>query len=307
MLDKLDWAAALPCSRTLDFFGVVVDVRTSTGDQDYVDFFFRYHQTDRREPQVVVALAADDGSDFFASLLAKDRRPKRWAIADDTSGDIITGAFTAWSGVPSVVPPFGSRRLADRLVVTPASVLTNRSGTTVALRGANYAGKTELSINLLRRGWRLVSDHLLIIETRDGSVHRYRAPLGLRQHLLDQYADALRSNPHRATISPDTGRVALIHADAIVPRAFDPKRVLPPVGVLVKLVDDTDQPPLRLTKTASRYRFFTQTGSAKKHGTLANPNYATNVTDFLPETTWRLNMSAIGGDSAQAAALLDTL
>jgi hypothetical protein len=63
-------------------------------------------------------------------------------------------------------------------LVAHAAVVA-RAGTTLAIPGASGAGKTTLTVALLQRGWRYVSDEALAVDWNTGVLQPYPRPLGV--------------------------------------------------------------------------------------------------------------------------------
>ncbi|MEP3638034.1 MAG: hypothetical protein ABJN14_12320 [Paracoccaceae bacterium] len=209
------------CRVPLDlvFFGHRCTLWLIEDDCDDAHFFYRHHlRQDGAAAETHVLLYSESG--FYRSLLAKDHARKTMiGLPAKRNEPMFHHDFLDWSGAPSVLPPFFSSALKERFTVTPGAVVTpGTSDQGWLIRGANYAGKSSLAMALIRLGFGLVSDHLVIRERQSGTCMGYHSPIGLRRrnYLEFKARSDLDRVTYRETISADTGPVALVHAEDIM-------------------------------------------------------------------------------------------
>lgn len=157
---------------------------------------------------------------FFTSTLANDGLEKSIEVEDHRS-HAFSGRhnFKEWSGVPSPLPPFGTSCLLERLAVYSGAAVRLRDGRIAVIIGPHYIGKTSAVLTLCQgHGAQLISDSLVIIDTRAQTCLTYQAPLGFRRKGLEKILPTLETLDHRLTVSRDTGLVALVRPEAILGR-----------------------------------------------------------------------------------------
>lgn len=193
----------------LDFFGCAIVVRCTGSDDADLRFFFGPHV----QPDGAAELELELAPGFFGSLLAKDNAPKSFTLRGSDGSVLDHREFLDWSSVPSPLPPF--RLLVRRICVVQATVLS-RDDVLLALVGTPYSGKTSLGIELAGRGWRFVSDQLLVIDRASGDVLPYCVPVGLRGTTLAAARRAGRIHGEtRSTISEVSGEVVLVRPETL--------------------------------------------------------------------------------------------
>lgn len=203
-------------SLNLGYFGTVVDLRVAERDIRDAEFFYGLHQlTPQQTPDYIACLWADGG--FFRSLNEKDHAQK---VADLTYADgtpIRRVDFSEWSAAPSVVPPFAAVEVSSRLAVFRGSVVQPARGKRgLLIVGSNHSGKTAMTVELLQRGWKLVSSHLAVLNRASGKASTFYGPLGLRGPTLRLIEGAnLAESDYRETHSEASGRVALVRPDVL--------------------------------------------------------------------------------------------
>ena len=277
----------------LEIFGEVIEI--AAGIQvPYLRFVLRPHivEPGGTKPRLYVE---------FVPMQARSRRDAGTAsqtqvppgLAPEVPADIVVRGgdatlvsrttFRGWGNVPPQVPPFAA--WPDRLAVLPGVVLTS-GATVVALIGSPHSAKIAVTAALARRGWRLVSGSLLVIDRAHGWVLPYHTPLEAR----GAAAAALReARPPRGTYlaetSPVSGEVLQVRPEALGP--IVPIRSKLPRPALVRLCQDTDA-LVRLESRAFRPSVWPADAGAEFSG--------------LP--MYRLS-GPEGGGGEEAAALID--
>lgn len=221
-------------------FGVEVRLKVLPVDLVDADFFYGHLCSESLKPRhsVDVELTAEDG--FFASLLTKSHTLKTIRTRDGDQSPWVESSFRKWSAVPSPMPPFFSADIRRRLAVGRGAVLRSTSGVTCLLTGANYVGKTGVSLDLLHRGWDLISEHLLVMDQKSGQALPYLSPLGLRpNHLKDPgFRARVLEFPHRTTVSEVTGPVVLVRPFDLFPDQMAPSALIDKIFVLERAAPD---------------------------------------------------------------------
>ncbi|MFE1100307.1 hypothetical protein ACFW4K_07300 [Nocardiopsis alba] len=223
-----------------NFFGQ--SVRMSGEEHDLVDarFFYSGHlaMSDADAPDLLVDISCCDlpQRGFFTSLLAKDRLRKRIRLSARTEegwGEPRTTEFTSWSGVSSPLPPFRDSSLWRRVATYSGTTMTMPDGRGMVITGNNYVGKTATSLQLHERGYGLISDSVVVLDSESGELLPYLSPIGYRRENLRRNYDWISTVPHRETISPDTGLVVLVRPEDALPEQSERDPV--PFDVLVHL------------------------------------------------------------------------
>jgi len=207
---------------SLDFFDIPVMLEVEGQDAQDAIWFFRKHLADSESPtngeHGAHALRVTCSPGFFGSLLAKSPDEK-WIRLEDGLGT-GTVRFSSWSAAPSFLPPFASEQFKSRYAVVHGSAVTTPTGLGVVIVGNNYVGKTATTLELLCRGWGLVSDSCVIMDYRCNGppmLRRYETPLGLRRATITRWSRELAQVDSRSQISRDTGQVILAHAADLIP------------------------------------------------------------------------------------------
>jgi len=210
--------------------GFTTDLKTSPEDLDDVEFFFGHHGAAGRTALGSVEIS----SGFFRSLLAKDGRDKRVVIRPADGSSPQERCFSDWSGAPSFIPSFWAAPFRDSLVTFRGTVL-QKDCETVLLVGENYVGKSSVGLYLAEMGWRLITDHLVLMDRETGVVHRYLAPVGVRGKTADLVETrSTDMSASRTTISDVTGRVILVRPETIYTSGFGRPQELTAVVRLVR-------------------------------------------------------------------------
>ena len=105
-----------------------------------------------------------------------------------------------------------------------ASLVIAPSGVAVAILGDSGAGKSTTTIELLRRGWRLGSDDIVVVHHTDGGpvAHPVDRPI----HLSDAAARLLGADPALGRPIPDTVKKAYAVDTDLMPRRLSALVVL---------------------------------------------------------------------------------
>ena len=262
----------------LNFFGHPVNVVCSPQDADDVRFLFGPHvvtATPARTNAARVHLEAEDGG-FFASLFAKDGRTKRFSVHDDAGDLTEERSFARWSRTPSPLPPF--QLLRDHISLVQGTVLAKGS-VSVALLGPPHSGKTTLGMSLAQRGWRLVSDQLLVVDRVSGVTYPYLVPVGLRGTTLAEFREKHAANPvtHRETVSEVTGLVWLVRPEVFGPTVPVDMRLSGTSLIHVNRLEtgiltmQAQLPALRVWPAQAQGELLTVLGPTARHTTLNLP------------------------------------
>ncbi|WP_042420459.1 hypothetical protein [Streptacidiphilus anmyonensis] len=252
-----------------DFFGISTVLELDEEDVATASWFFRRHLLAQplpahKMPKVRVAC----GRGFFESLLAHSTDEKSMRLTDSQGTRELT--FTSWSHAPSFMPPFASHEFLDRYAIMHGAALATPEGRGLVLVGRNYIGKTALTLELLKRGFHLVSDSCVVIDY--GSpvgprLRRYETPFGFRRNTLRRWKQQLAGVERRSQISEVTGEVVLAHAHDVLPDLKTADRV--PLDLMVSLTaEDADEAPsqvLRVYPEAAGPRVMETVNLARRH------------------------------------------
>ena len=218
-----------------DFFGISTSLTIEEEDVATAAWFFRRHLVGRgnhilEAPKVRVECSPG----FFGSLLAHSTAEKSMKLTDDHGTREI--AFTSWSHAPSFMPPFASHDFLSRYAIMHGAAVATPDGRGLVMVGRNYIGKTALALELLKRGFCLVSDSCVVIDyaTPGGPrLRRYETPFGFRRNTLYRWRRRLAGVEQRSQISEVTGEVVLAHAYDVLPGMRSEDRV--PLDLVVSL------------------------------------------------------------------------
>jgi len=208
----------------LDFFGA--SVRLVGEESDLIDagFFYGGHfaTPDAEAPDLLVEVSCCDVPQrgFFTSLLAKDGLRKRICSRSrviEGRDEPRTIEFRSWSDAVSPLPPFRDSALWGRIATYSGTTLAMPDGRGMVITGANHVGKTTVSLQLCTRGYGLISDSVVVLDTTNGALLPYLGPIGYRKENLRRNYDWIRKVPHRETISPETGPVVLVRPEDALP------------------------------------------------------------------------------------------
>jgi hypothetical protein len=230
---------------SLDFFDIPVELSVSAEDACDARWFFSRHLRPG-QARLPDAGAGQDAQirvscspGLFASLLDHTQAEKSLSMHDEDG--LRTVRFTAWSNAPSFLPPFASESFTKRYAILHGSAVVAPNGRALILLGRNYIGKTATSLELLRRGWSLVSDSCVVLDFDDPArpvLRRYETPFGFRRATLTKWSELLAQVDSREQVSRDTGPVVLAHVSDVIADLECQDRI--PVSVVVCLDDGTD-------------------------------------------------------------------
>lgn len=106
--------------------------------------------------------------------------PKGWRL--HSAGDPFALASDPWVLAAVLRNFLSARAVAEATSIVPLhGAAVERDGTFLVLSGPQKAGKTTLLLELLDRGWRLVTDDLVPIEADGRSARPYLKPLSVRE------------------------------------------------------------------------------------------------------------------------------
>lgn len=213
-----------------DFFGKMVRVSGTREDLTDALFFYGEHLSPDSEPHLRVELSCPGlpGRGFFTSLLAKDHIRKRARVLCLMQGSwesIKDTEFTTWSEAASPLPPFRDSELWNRIATYSGAVLSTPDSRGMVITGDNYVGKTATSLKLYERGYKPISDSVIVLDTFNRVLQPYAGPIGFRRESLRANHEWIRCVDHRETISPDTGLVVLVRPDDVFPGRGKPHPV----------------------------------------------------------------------------------
>jgi len=207
----------------LDFFGAAVRVHVATArEQAQWEDFFKYHRADRHSDiDVDVYLASGrEETTFFESIVAKDGVPK--AIFVRADGVLrLWSSFRTWSSAPTPLPPFSLPPLDERVAILQASAVARPDGAgAVLFLAPPYQGKSTLANTFIAAGSQPLADNTTVVHaTTEPLVAPYLTPSGIREEsvgLLPELEPAEEmARPEHVTVSEVTGRVFLVHFDAL--------------------------------------------------------------------------------------------
>jgi hypothetical protein len=224
----------------LNFFGVIVELSVECPEDEYdAHFFYGPHCISTGTPELKVTLKCHPWPErgFFTSLLRKDGLLKSMQI-EPIGGDPTSHEFSHWSGVASPLPPFRDSQLWQRVGSQSGACVLHPDGRGILLMGQNYVGKTATMLELCgKRGYRLVSDSLIVVDPASRKALSYASPLGFRRQNLQSYLPVLRQVPTRDTVNPSTGIVVLARPEHILAKSLSPTANLDSI-ILLHRSDD---------------------------------------------------------------------
>lgn len=217
----------------LDFWGVHMRVVSRhRADLEHFGYYFgSYATTAPREPDIDLLLDTDDPSLGFVRALGDPGREKRLLYRHRGGGWLEWEAFTAASRRPTPLPPFALPGLRERVLPFHAAFLQSPSGIGVAAAGASFSGKSMLALELARRGWRCLSDDILVYDHGAGTVLPFLRPVGIRENtrrhlrwiepLLAERAEGARR------IGLATGETIMIRVEQLLGTVADDRPAVP--------------------------------------------------------------------------------
>jgi hypothetical protein len=178
-------AAAPPGLRlALRFWGEDIEAEVPTAaDVDHFGFVFIDHRVGRRPGGGAARVRFEtDGGDGFVAALTDPSVEKR-VLVDRGRGLRLYERWHDRPARPTPLPPLFLPALAGLRVVHGAAANRRDGGGAVALLGASMAGKSTLLVGLGQRGWKVVCDDLLAVDTA-GRALPYGRPVGVRETTL---------------------------------------------------------------------------------------------------------------------------
>ncbi|MEV4339774.1 hypothetical protein [Streptomyces sp. NPDC049590] len=171
------------------FLGTTVEFHCAHArDADHLRYYLSDHLVPEhtcRSAELGVRLEADGDGCLTAALGTATAKRVWWR----TPGGAWR-LYEEWgvrARLPSPVPPFGLPPLRDRVRLRHGAALAAPDGGSraLAVTGASGTGKSVVVAHLLRRGWRFVSDDLLVLDRRTGGrLYYYGRPVGVRARSL---------------------------------------------------------------------------------------------------------------------------
>lgn len=109
-----------------------------------------------------------------------ERSGDRWRM--ESPGEPGGAATDPWVFAAVLRNALSRRAIADATSIVPLhGAAVERDGVFVALAAPPESGKTTLLLELLERGWRLVTDDLIPIDPRDLTARPFPKPLSVRE------------------------------------------------------------------------------------------------------------------------------
>ncbi|WP_441248524.1 hypothetical protein [Kitasatospora sp. McL0602] len=175
-----------PAVLSARFCGVTTEFHCADpGDVDHLEYYLRDHLVAGAAPELSVLLESADGGSFIAALGTPTVKRAWWRTPG--SPWQLYEEWQSRAERPSPVPPFGLAPLRDLVRIRHGAALAAPDGSlrTLAVTGASGAGKSVWLVQLLRAGWRFVSDDLLVLDRKaPGRLHYYGRPVGVRERSL---------------------------------------------------------------------------------------------------------------------------
>jgi hypothetical protein len=192
---------------TVEFFGVTTRIRSpDAADAEHLRYYFREHRADGQVPDVDIELQTEDGDSFIAALARPPAKRMWWRGAGDWQ---LYEEFRMRSRRASLVPPFGVEPLSSTVRIGHgAAVAAPLADRALVILGPSGAGKSVLLTALMGRGWRFITDDVLVLGRTDGRLRYFGRPLGVRERSLAMTpwasADVLAGVPRIPTELGDT-------------------------------------------------------------------------------------------------------
>jgi hypothetical protein len=176
-----DWPRARH-DLTVTFFGVTTRIRLPhPADVEHLRYYFREHRA-AGPPQVEIELQTVDGASFIGALAKPPTKRMWWRGAGDWE---LYEEFRTTSRRASLVPPFGIEPLRSTVRIGHgAAVAAPRADRALVILGASGSGKSVLLAALMSRGWRFITDDVLVLGRMDGRLRYFGRPLGVRARSL---------------------------------------------------------------------------------------------------------------------------
>jgi hypothetical protein len=176
-----DWPRARH-DLTVAFFGVTTRIRLpDPADAAHLRYYFREHRV-TAQPDVDIELQTADGGSFIAALAHPPAKRMWWR---DTGDWRLYEEFQTSSRKASLVPPFGVEPLRSTVRIGHgAAVAEPLADRALVILGASGAGKSVLLAALMSRGWRFITDDVLVLGRADGRLRYFGRPLGVRERSL---------------------------------------------------------------------------------------------------------------------------
>lgn len=206
-----------------DFYGLVCRVFFEAEfDVDHFSYYFGRHLATRGEPRLDLRFDADGGGSFVQGVLDPTLK-KRIFLRTPGADWQLYEEFAVRSQKPAPFPPFPFEPLRSQQQLFHGAALSTPSGRAVALVGASFSGKSVLSLALLREGYRLFTDDLIVLDRRTLTVAPFCRPLGIRArtfgHLPWLGALLERAPTGARTFPTPSGQTTVVHAREVFPGA----------------------------------------------------------------------------------------
>jgi len=159
----------------LDFFGTVIEVSTKNELLlGRISYIFRCYIVKGRVPEIFFDLSIQDESKSEEIVLKGLLTSALMNVKYSYDGVI----YQDWLFNDTFLPPLQIAPLAGRFLVLHGCAVRKNNKTIVFL-APSLAGKTSLTLYLLNRGYKCVSDDLIFIENE--KIFTYKKPIGIRE------------------------------------------------------------------------------------------------------------------------------
>jgi len=207
----------------MSFWGIDchIDVQ-SEDDADFLTHVFRSFLVHQVDAAHAVELATEPPAQGFIASIGNERVEKIVRTKAPGQAWVDYERFRYRARRLSPVPPFQTEAFRSRFTLLHGASLATPDGRGIALLGRSLAGKSTLTLELLRRGWRLLSDDLTVVDHAadvPACLRRFDRPVGIRERTRRQlgWLDTLPAVGAAANVMTATGLTTVVHADEMFP------------------------------------------------------------------------------------------
>lgn len=237
------------CLSSFDIHGIKFCVETnSQTDANWIRFILRnYIQEQCCENQVHIEVPEEVNGSYMHTYL-NNQTVENFIITKDNNRLI-------WQSKSTPIPPFLFAPYRGNYVLLHGCAVLSPNNKVSIFLGDSMMGKTYLSISLLRNGYRLIADDLIIFRIADQNILPYHKPIGLRETTVehDPHLRLVVNNKsvERLEFRADSGKKTwLIHVEDIF---GDNTKAILPLSEIDRVVclhkDCTKMIPVSVSRT----------------------------------------------------------